>query len=187
MLPSSLLYKYIRMKRIKVNQKRTTISYRLEQGDIIELYINDEFFEKPDEDTAFLKLEPKISILYEDDNIILIDKKPGMIVHSDEAEKVNTLITHLKAYLYQSGSYHPENENSFVPALCNRIDRNTGGIVIAAKNAEALRVINEKIKNREIKKFYICLVHGLLKEKKGVLTAHLFKDSVQNKVYVYDQ
>ena len=85
---------------------------------------------------------PKLSIVYEDENILLVDKRPGLAVHPhDGAEYGRTLIDHIQSYLYQKREWRPREENAFTPALCNRIDRNTGGIVIAAKTAEALRVI----------------------------------------------
>ena len=130
-MPKSLVYKGIRKKRIKVNGKRCDIDYILKVGDKIDLYINDEFFTVPDERLSFLKIkEPSLSVVYEDENIILMDKRPGVIVHDDDSEKINTLLNHMKAYLCTKGEYNPNEENSFVPSLCNRIDRNTGGIVI---------------------------------------------------------
>ena len=130
---------------------------------------------------SFTKLTPNIDVLYEDNNILLADKRQGVLVHEDENESKNTLINNIKAYLYSKGEYDPENENSFVPALCNRIDRNTGGIVIAAKNAEALRILNEKIRDREIKKFYLCLVQGKLREKQKTMKAFLVKNEKQKR------
>ncbi len=185
-MPKSLIYKGIRKKRIKVNGKRCDIDYILKEGDKIDLYINDEFFAVPDERLSFLKVtEPSLSIVYEDQNIILMDKRPGMIVHDDEDEKINTLLNHMRAYLYKKGEYDPDKENSFVPSLCNRIDRNTGGIVIGAKNASSLKIINDKIKSREIKKFYLCLVQGKLKQKEATLTGYLVKNTEQNRVYIH--
>lgn len=184
-MPKSLIYKGIRKKRIKINGKRSEIDYILKVGDKIDLYINDEFFETPDERLSFLKVEPNLNIVYEDDNIILMDKRPGMIVHDDEDEKINTLLNHMRAYLYKKGEYDPDKENSFVPALCNRIDRNTGGIVIGAKNALALKIMNEKIKTRELKKFYLCLVQGKLKKKQDTLKGYLVKNTDQNRVYIH--
>ncbi len=184
-MPKSLIYKGIRKKRIKVNGKRAEIDLILKEGDVIDLYINDEFFEVPDERLSFLKCEPKLNIVYEDENIILMDKKVGVIVHDDEDEKINTLLNHMKAYLYKKGEYDYTKENSFVPSLCNRIDRNTGGIVIGAKNAQTLKLINEKIKTREIKKYYLCLVQGKLEEKEATLTDYLVKNTGQNRVYVH--
>ena len=184
-MPKSLIYKGIRKKRIKINGKRADIDYILKEGDVIDLYINDEFFEVPDERLSFLKCEPTLDIVYEDENIILMYKRAGMIVHDDEDEKINTLLNHMKAYLYKKGEYDYKKENSFVPSLCNRIDRNTEGMVIGAKNAQALKVINEKIKTREIKKYYLCLVKGKLKEKEATLTDYLVKNTEQNRVYVH--
>ncbi len=186
-MPQSLMYKAIRKKRIKVNGKRTEISYRLVGGDRVDMYINDEFFEQGEYNDSYKNLEPRLNIVYEDGNILLMDKEPGMIVHDDDSEKVNTLLNHMKAYLYRKGEYRPDEENSFAPALCNRIDRNTGGIVIAAKNAAALKVINEKIKSREIKKFYLCLVSGRLEEKSGTLRGYLVKNTEQNRVYIHGE
>ena len=124
---------------------------------------------------------------YEDKNILLVDKRPGLIVHSDAKEETNTLINHIKAYLYERGEYDPENENSFVPALCNRIDRNTGGIVIAAKNAETLRILNQKIKDREITKKYLLAVHGKVPSRTGTLKNYILKDEKTNTVKVYER
>jgi len=183
-LPGTLAQKYIRIKRIKVNGKRAERDTRLNVGDIVEMYINDEFFDDSPTLLSYLSCKPNLNIIYEDENILLLDKKPGMSVHEDERERDNTLVAHLQAYLYQKGEWRPEDENSFAPALCNRIDRNTGGIVIAAKNAPALRVLNEKIKNREIKKFYLCIVRGKLSPDSGKLENFLWKDAKKNQVFV---
>ncbi len=179
-LPKSLMYKSIRTKKIKVNRKRTEIGYILNVGDTVELFLAEEFFSDNAAEEAFMKLTPRLDVVYEDENIMLLDKRPGLIVHSDDKEDVNTLISHVKAYLYRKGEYKPEDEQSFAPALCNRIDRNTGGIVIAAKNAEALRVMNEKIKNDELSKFYLAAVHGRLPKKSDTLTGYLKKDASNN-------
>ena len=179
-MPKSLMYKGIRTKKIKVNRKRAEIGYILEEGDTVELFISEEFFSDNASDSAFMKLTPKLDIVYEDENIMLLDKRPGLIVHSDDEEDVNTLISHVKAYLYRKGEYNPEDEQSFAPALCNRIDRNTGGIVIAAKNAEALRIMNEKIRNDELSKFYLAAVHGHMPKKADTLHGYLRKDQANN-------
>lgn len=188
LLPASLAQKYIRIKRIKLGGARVDRDTRLKAGDVLQLYINDEFFDKPCEDNAFLTVAvPKLNIVYEDENILLADKRPGMAVHPhDGAEYGRTLIDHIQAYLYQKKEWSPRGENSFVPALCNRIDRNTGGIVIAAKNAEALRIINQKIKDREIDKRYLAVVEGVPRPIKGTLKGYLFKDEKKNRVFVSD-
>lgn len=181
-LPSALMFKYIRTKRIKVNSKRAEISTRLNIGDIVSAYINDEFFVKPTPKYDFLSAPAKLDIVYEDENILLVDKKQGLLVHPDKNEYNDTLIGRIQHYLYKKGEYDPEKENSFRPALANRIDRNTGGIVIAAKNAEALKIICEKIKNRELDKRYLTIVHGIPKKKTDLLEGFLVKDEEKNKV-----
>lgn len=187
-LPASLMYKYIRTKKIKVNRTRCEQKYILQEGDTVQLFIKDEFFDSPErDDGALASITPKLTIVYEDDNIILCNKRPGVLVHEDDDGKDNTLIMHIKAYLYQKGEYDPEGEQSFAPALCNRIDRNTGGIVIGAKNAEALRVMNEKIKNDEISKFYYCVVHGKMPKRADTLTGFLLKDADKNQVKIFDK
>ena len=188
LLPASLAQKYIRLKRIKLGGKRVERDTRLNTGDVLQLYINDEFFDKPREDNAYLTVaNPKLTIVYEDEHILLVDKRPGLAVHAhDGAEFGRTLIDHIKAYLYQKKEWLPREENSFVPSLCNRIDRNTGGIVIAAKTAEALRVMNQKIKDRELDKRYLAIVEGSPKPREGSLKGYLFKDEKKNRVFVTD-
>ena len=186
LLPPALLQKYIRIKRVKCNGARCQRDQRLAEGDVLQLYINDEFFEQPREDNLFLTLfQPKLNILYEDENLLLADKRPGMVVHADETEKVNTLINHIQAYLYQKREWNPKGENAFAPALCNRIDRNTGGIVIAAKNAEALRILTAKIRDREITKKYLCIALGRMDPPQGKLERFLLKDEGKKLVSVY--
>lgn len=183
-IPSSLMFKYIRTKRIKVNSKRAEISTRLKVGDTVSAYINDEFFVPVKPTYDFLSSPAKLQVVYEDENILLVDKKQGLLVHPDKNEYRDTLIGRIQHYLYEKGEFDPEQENSFRPALANRIDRNTGGIVIAAKNAEALRILCEKIKNREIDKRYITVVHGLPEKKEALLQGYLEKNESQNKVYL---
>ena len=186
LLPASLAQKYIRIKRIKCNGTRAERDTRLKAGDVLQLYINDEFFDKPREDNAYLTVAaPKLNIVYEDEHILLVDTLPGQAVHPhDGAEYGRTLIDHIQAYLYQKKEWSPRGENSFTPALCNRIDRNTGGIVIAAKTAEALRVMNQKIKDRELDKRYLAIVEVTPKPADGSLKGYLFKDAKKNRVFV---
>ena len=194
-LPLSLMYKFIRKKRIKVNGARAEEKQILKEGDVVEMYIPDAFFEKKqsDADTAELtRLTPRLDIVYEDGNVILVNKAPGVLSHrgdegdrseADEAER-STLLYHIKAYLYQKGEWDPETENSFSPALCNRIDRNTGGIVIAAKNAPALRDMNGMIKDGAVGKKYLAAVHGRMAKDHEVLHGYLFKNHKTNTVKV---
>lgn len=186
-LPTSLMYKFIRTKKIKVNRARTQQNYVLAVGDEVQLFIRDEFFASPEQDDgALTRIVPKLTVVYEDENILLCNKRPGVLVHEDDDGADNTLIMHIKAYLCQKGEYDPTSEQSFAPALCNRIDRNTGGIVIAAKNAAALREMNRRIREDDIHKFYYCAVHGTMPKKQDVLHGWLIKDEKNNQVSVYD-
>ncbi|MCI5945504.1 MAG: RluA family pseudouridine synthase [Oscillospiraceae bacterium] len=186
LLPKSLMYKYIRTKRIKLNGKRCEISTRLCENDLMQLYIGDEFFETSP-DRVFLSVPADISVVYEDENILLCDKKNGLVVHEDDENTADTLINRILHYLYNKGEYDPDRENSFTPALCNRLDRNTGGIVIAAKNAESLRILNEKIKERELEKRYLCITVGVPPKKSDTMTAYLEKDEKTKTVKVTDR
>ena len=184
-LPGSLMYKYIRTKRIKVNSKRAQISTRLNEGDTVDMYINDEFFLKSERRYDFSGASKNIDIIYEDENIILADKKAGLLCHPDDKEYIDNLIARIKRYLYEKGEYDPDSENSFTPALVNRIDRNTGGIVIAAKNAQSLKILNAQMKERNLKKTYLCVVHGVMERKNGTLEGWLLKDEKKNKVKIF--
>lgn len=187
-MPKALMYKYIRTKYIKVNGKKCEISTRLHEGDIITLYIRDEFFDEPQYDVLdFMKAPAKLDIVYEDENIMLMNKPTGLLCHPDETYHFDSLLARMQHVLYERGEYDPKDENSFAPALANRIDRNTGGIVIGAKNAEALRILNQKIKDREIKKYYLCLVHGIPKKKSALLSDYLTKNEKQNRVYISEK
>jgi len=183
-LPQSMLYKSIRKKDIKINGKRCEISTRLMEGDELTMYLKDEFFQQEQKEYDFVKAPNKLNVLFEDENIMLLDKQPGLIVHPDEMYHFDSLIARVQHYLYEKGEYNPENENSFSPALINRIDRNTGGIVMAAKNAETLRIMNDKMKERELKKYYLCIVYGKMEKKAATLEGFLEKNESQNRVYI---
>ena len=186
-LPTSLVYKFIRTKKIKVNRARADQKQILCEGDEIQLFIKDEFFDAPSKDTGALSaIKPKLNIVYEDEHVMLLHKRPGVLVHDDAEGGENTLIMHVQAYLCGKGEYDPASEQSFAPALCNRIDRNTGGMVIAAKDAESIRLVNEMIREDEIAKYYLCLVHGRLPKVRDTLRGYLRKDSTSNLVTVRD-
>ena len=184
-MPKSMAYMYIRKKCIKINGKKASPQDFLSLGDVLTFYIKDEFFEGAEEENyEFLKAPKTLDILYEDENIILIDKKPGLIVHQDKSYHFDCLVHRVQHYLYDKGEYDPKNENSFAPALVNRIDRNTGGIVIGAKNAQSLRILNQKLKDRELHKYYLCLLINKPKEDSELLSDYLIKDEKTNKVKV---
>lgn len=182
-LPVSLMYKYIRLKRIKLNGKKCDIKTKLCEGDVLSLYINDEFFDE-NKASDFLCASSSLDIVYEDENILIADKKVGLVVHEDNDCSADTLINRIKKYLFEKREYDPDGENSFAPALCNRIDRNTQGLVICAKNAESLRILNEKIKKREVKKEYLCVCLGKFKKKSDKISAFLLKDEKSNTVKI---
>ncbi len=183
-LSTSLMYKYLRKKAIKVNGKRAEGSTRLQEGDLVELYINDEFFTEKSADFRTIGYRPQISVVYEDENLLLVDKKPGVPVHADTHGSRDTLINHVLLYLYEKGEYDPQKENSFTPALCNRLDQNTGGIVIVAKNAAAGRALYEIVKYRQVEKRYLTLALGQFSKKQATLKAYLKKDAKENLVRV---
>lgn len=182
-MPKSLIYKYIRTKHIRINGKRITENCIVMQGDVLSFYIPDEFF-ADESKPIFMSARPDVNVVYEDENILIADKPSGVLVHSDKSEDVDTLINRILMYLYQSGEYDPSKENSFAPALCNRIDRNTCGLVIAAKNADALREMNKIIKDRAIEKYYLAAVHGKMPQSSGRISGYIQKDSASNTVSV---
>lgn len=184
-----LICKLMRKKRIKLNGARTEPNIKLCEGDVFRFYLSDELLDTGGREklTDFRLVPPELDIVYEDENILLCDKPVGMVVHEDNDNTSDTLINRIKCYLWKKGEYDPDAEQSFSPALCNRIDRNTGGIVIAAKSAEALRVLNQKIRDRELVKLYLCMVQGILPKKQDTLTAYLEKLPDENRVVVSDR
>lgn len=201
-LPNSLLYKYFRLKSFRVNGVRAKQDTVVHEGDVVSLYIRDEFLPSADareaksRKYAFERLTLKDNeIVYEDAHILIVDKPQGETVHSmseaeaasyGEAKTENSyLIDRVLGYLCKKGEYDPENEQSFTPALCHRLDRNTGGLLVCAKDAESLRIMNQKIKDRELKKQYYCETEGVPKQKEAVLEAYQVKDSENKRVFVY--
>ncbi len=177
-VPMGMIYKWIRKKRVKVGGKKCGISYMLQKGDLLELYINDEFF---DEDKKTVKKSLPLDIVYEDQNLIIADKPSGVAAHGE----ADSLLDRVQSYLFEKGEYDPKREYTFAPSLCNRIDKNTSGLVIAAKNAAALRTINEKLKNREIDKFYVAKVEGELNPKTGIIEGYTKKNEKDRKMEFY--
>ena len=175
--------KFLRLGRVKVNGKKGTEETVLQENAVVDLYVEDEFFaEVQKEDPFYSRIRPKLTILYEDAHVMLLDKRAGLICHPDEGEKVHTLLTYAQAYLYQKGQWNPKTD--FAPALCNRIDRFTAGIVILAKTQEALRAMDAKIRTHEVQKYYLCAVHGRMKYPDGTLRHFLLKKPEQKKVTV---
>lgn len=160
-LSRTMIYKALRNKRIKVNNKKVEHNYRLQLNDELCLYINDEFLEKPN-NQDFLVSKNDLDIVYEDYNVLVVNKPVGLVVHEDNNNSVDTLINRVKKYLYSSQQWDPANENSFTPSLGHRLDRNTAGLIMIAKNAVALKSLENAFRNLEVKKHYLALVQGLL-------------------------
>ena len=160
-MPRSLMYKAFRNKRIKVNGKRAEPDTRLAEGDVIELYINDEFFPagaglprpKPP------RRQPPVTVIYEDENFAVLYKPAHLLCHSDRTGDAN-LVDAFAAYLQAKGEYDPHAEQRFAPALCNRLDRGTEGLVLAAKTYAALRDLNGIIRDDLMKKEYLTITVG---------------------------
>ena len=188
-LKAPLVHKLMRKKRIKLNGAKAEPNVILKEGDVLRFYLSDELLSKEPlrRENNFREISPDVSVIYEDENILLIDKPAGLVVHEDNDNTADTLINRVLSYLYGKGEYDPEAENSFAPALVNRIDRNTSGIVIAAKNAEALRILNQKLRDRELVKLYLCAVFGALNPKEGTHTAYLKKLPEENRVLISDR
>ncbi len=183
-MPQSLLYKAIRTKHIKLNGKRPQASDRLCEGDKLNIYLNDDLLIRRTKELADL---PDVDVIFEDKNIMLVNKPVGLSVHDDESNNEDTLIARVLNRLSKNGEYSPEEENSFVPALCNRLDRNTCGIVIIAKNAESLRIMNRMVAERRMIKKYLCLVHGVPEKKSATLKAFIRKDTQKKHSFVTDK
>lgn len=195
-IPTALLQKYFRKKCFKIGSKHAKPDDILSVGDEITLYISDEFFRDGNSEQSEKFMRPECTlrpeeIVYEDENIMILDKAQGELVHSNLPDERASgdeicLVDRFIGYLYKKGMFNPENEQSFTPSLCNRLDRNTAGLVIAAKNAQALRIMNDKVKNREMTKLYHAVVYGTPKKKEALLRHFHYKDRKNNRVYIFD-
>lgn len=181
-VPLSAIYKAIRKGDIKINGKKSKEKYFLQEGDVLETRditssVKKEKFQR-------INNNDKLKIIYEDDNMLLVEKWPGVLVHSDKNNGEPTLTDYVLSYLYDKGDYTPEKEITFTPAPCNRLDRNTSGMVIFGKNFESLKLLNEMIRERKIKKYYSALVKGRISD--GVYEAYISKDEDSNTSKIYD-
>lgn len=185
-MPKSLMYKYIRNKKIKVNKKRCEISQRLQFGDTIQCYISEEFFEQP-VSYEFLQVSDELQVVYEDSHILIVDKPIGLLAQKDKAGPQDNLCDRILHYLYNRNAYDPVQSQSFTPSPVHRIDRNTQGLTIAAKSADALRMLHTLLQEHEIAKYYLCIVEGHMSEKSGILHYYHQKDDENNKAIVSTQ
>lgn len=184
-VPLSAIFKALRKKDIRVNGKKQNEKYFLEEGDVVEIkYIQSKQEPKKDK---FIKVDPKrLKICFEDENMVIVEKWPGVLVHSDsDRNEEPTLTDYVLSYLHDKGDYLPENEITFTPAPCNRLDRNTSGVVIFGKTFEGLKMINEAIREDEIKKYYYTLVKGKIRD--GLYEGYIVKNPETNISKVYDK
>ena len=180
-VPLSAIYKSLRRGDVKVNDRKVKEGYSLVEGDILELREITSNAKKE----KFNRIENNLKVTYEDADMLLVEKWPGVLVHSDSKEGEATLTDYVLSYLYDKGDYAPEKEITFTPAPCNRLDRNTSGIVVFGKTFEGLKLLNEMIRERRIKKYYSALVKGRIKD--GVYEAYISKDEDNNISKIYDE
>lgn len=173
-VPLSAIYRIIRKGDVKVNGKKVKEKYSLVEGDILETREVSTEVKK----SKFQRIDNNLQILFEDENMLLVEKWPGVLVHSDKKDGESTLTDFVLSYLFDKGSYEPEKEVTFTPAPCNRLDRNTSGIVIFGKNYEALKLLNELIRERKVKKYYTALVQNRIKD--GIYEAYISKNEDNN-------
>ena len=184
-MPKSMMYKLIRKKDIKINGKRCEISTILNEGDTVSIYVKDELSGVKKHDLIFREAQSSLDIVYEDENLIIVFKPVGIDSHSGSGSS-DTLINRIKHYLFNKKEYLPEQESSFAPALCSRLDRNTSGIVTAAKNASALRELNSAIQNGNIRKIYHCITISSPPKGADIISAYHQKDSSKNLAKISD-
>lgn len=182
-MPQSFMYKAFRKKDIKVNGVRVKEDYTVKSGDKVEVFIIDEILNGKNESEPS-DYSKAFTIIYEDKNLLIVNKHQGIPVHPDKDQAENTLIDLVTAYIRDKETH--SRSTASMPALCHRLDRNTGGLVIIAKNSAALKVMLEKIKNKEVKKYYQCVVKGKLEKSQGILNAYLEKDERKSRVYIND-
>lgn len=184
-MPSSALFKAFRKKDIKVNGIRVKEDHIVLPGDKLEIFIVDEILDgAPVKNDA--RLNKGFTVIFEDSNILIANKEQGIPVHPDRDQASGTLIDMVQEYLKLKGEYKPDKPGAFPPSLCHRLDRNTGGLIIIAKNEESLRILLEKIKGKEIKKYYQCLVKGKMEKEYRELKAYLQKDERKSRVFISD-
>lgn len=185
-LPKSMMYRLFRKKDVKLNGKRCDIAAMLSEGDRLCVYVKDELASGKAADMSFLDVPAELSVIYEDDDIIIVNKPLGIDSHPGSGSK-DTLIDRIKHYLYDKKEYVPSSENSFAPALCSRLDRNTCGLVTAAKNAAALRELNSAIRDGNIHKIYHCITVSSPQKDEMILEAYHRKDEGRNIVRISDE
>lgn len=178
------IYKMLRKKNIKLNENKANPESIIMEGDSIQLYLSDETIDKFKAVKSEIKSKLIPNIIYEDNNIILINKPMGVLSHgAGGGEFEENIVDSMINYLIEKGDYVPRLEKTFTPSICNRLDRNTSGIIIGAKNYQSLKTMNEAIKGTFVRKFYKTIVKGII-TKDIKAEAFLNKDENRNKVEV---
>jgi len=181
--PPQLIYKMLRKKDVKVNGAKVKENYIVQEGDVVELFLYEDKFQEYTKPQTILDLKIEFDVLYEDDNILVVSKPAGLLVHEDINENMNTLDHQVLTYLYQRGEYEPEASLGFTPGPVHRLDRNTSGIVIFGKTMKALQDLNEMMKKRHcIEKTYLTICKGYMPSSD--LIGYMKKESDQSLVKV---
>jgi 23S rRNA pseudouridine955/2504/2580 synthase len=180
------IYKLFRNKKIKVNSKREKENYMLQLGDLVQLYIAESVQTEQKQSISKQEAAPAkpIEVVYEDENLLLVNKPFGLLTHPDSPGDRDTLIDRALYHITQQEGFVPSP--TFTPSTCNRLDRNTGGIVVVAKNYTALKSANKLIRDRGIKKLYLCVVKGVIAEA-GEVKNYLLKDEASNRVEILSE
>lgn len=180
--PKSFIYKMLRKKNIKLNDKKAEGSEKLAVSDEIKLFLSDETIANFTEEMEVVKVESSLNILYEDENVLIINKPAGMLSQKAQKDDVS-VIEHIISYMLESGQITKEQLKSFHPGVCNRLDRNTSGIIIAGKTLLGLQTMSELLKTRNLGKYYQCIVKGKV-TKKQCIEGYLTKNKSHNKVTI---
>lgn len=184
--PRNLIFRFIRKKNIEINGKRAKPETMIYQGDKIQLFLADETIDKFITVKEEISSNVKLDIVYEDNNIIIMNKPAGLLSHKADIDSEDNLVDSMLTYLINKREYLPEEEKTFAPAICNRLDRNTSGVIIGAKNYQALKEVNKAIKDLKIKRFYKTIVNGTV-EKNLKARAYLSKDKDRNIVRIKEE
>jgi len=184
--PQGFVYKMIRKKNIKVNDTKAQPETTIYEGDRIQLYLSDETIDKFIAKKEEIKSKLIPNIIYEDNNIILINKPVGILSHGASKEFEENIVDSMISYLIEKGDFVPRIQTTFTPSICNRLDRNTSGVIIGAKNYQALKEINEAIKKGRIRRFYKTIVKGNIR-KEFTVEGYLLKDEDKNKVTIHEK
>ncbi len=182
----SFIYKMLRKKRIKYNGKKAKGGELLQNGDTLQLYLAEETMAEFMEEKTVNAAIRHFAIVYEDDDVLMVSKPAGLLTHPEKSSDKNTLIDQILYYLYEKGQYNPSKEASFTPAVCNRLDRNTSGIVIAGKSLRAVQAVNEAIAKQKLDKYYLTLVKGSVTEAREI-SSFLSKDAERNQVQLSER